>query len=103
MRGSASRGVTRQSCACSSRLRRPVSDRSTTGSWKTTLLMRRAASGCFATSKPASLAVPLVGEIVVVSIPIVVDLPAPFGPSRPNTSPEATSKSMPLTASMPPG
>ena len=43
------------------------------------------------------------GAIVVVSMPIVVDLPAPFGPSRPNTSPRPTSKSMPLTASTPPG
>ena len=29
---------------------------------------------------------------------MVVDLPAPFGPSSPNTSPGATSKSMPCTA-----
>jgi len=29
---------------------------------------------------------------------IVVDLPAPFGPSRPNDSPGATSKEMPSTA-----
>ena len=41
--------------------------------------------------------------MVVVSIPIVVDLPAPLGPSRPNTSPAATSKLIPLTASIPPG
>ena len=47
--------------------------------------------------------VPAVGAIVVVSIPTVVDLPAPFGPSSPNTSPSATSKSIPLTASTPPG
>ena len=40
---------------------------------------------------------------VVVSMPIVVDLPAPFRPSRPNISPIATSKSMPLTARTPPG
>jgi len=31
----------------------------------------------------------------------VVDLPAPFGPSRPNTSPASTVKSMPATASTP--
>src|SRR2546428_25371 len=30
---------------------------------------------------------------------IVVDLPAPFGPRKPNTSPVATSKSTPRTAS----
>ena len=41
--------------------------------------------------------------MVVVSIPMVVDLPAPFGPSSPNTSPGATSKSTPRTASIPPG
>ena len=46
---------------------------------------------------------PLDGWIVVVSIPIVVDLPAPFGPRRPNTSPAVTSKLMPRTASTPPG
>ncbi len=33
---------------------------------------------------------------------IVVDLPAPFGPRKPNVSPVATSKSMPRTASMSP-
>ena len=40
----------------------------------------------------ASAARPPVGTIVVVSMPTVVDLPAPFGPSSPNTSPGATSK-----------
>src|SRR5204862_523046 len=99
----ASRGSTPQSRAWISRFGRPVSERSTTGSWKTTLLTRRAASGSSATSKPASRALPEVGSIVVVSIPTVVDLPAPFGPSRPNTSPAATSKSMPFTASTQPG
>ena len=77
--------------------------KSTTGSWKTTLLTLRADSGSAATSKPASRALPEVGSIVVVSIPTVVDLPAPFGPSRPKTSPAATSKSIPITASTPPG
>jgi hypothetical protein len=80
-----------------------VSDRSITGSWKTTLLMLRAASGAAATSKPPSRADPPDGFTIVVSIPIVVDLPAPFGPSRPKTSPCATSKSIPFTASTPPG
>ena len=65
-----------------SRLRRPLSARSTTGSWNTTLLACRAASGSVATSNPASRALPPVGTIVVVSIPIVVDLPAPFGPDE---------------------
>jgi hypothetical protein len=41
--------------------------------------------------------------MVVVSMPTVVDLPAPLGPNRPNTSPGGTAKSMPFTASTPPG
>ena len=78
--------------------------RSTTASWNTTLLTGRAASGSAVDVEAAtSGAVPLVGAIVVVSMPIVVDLPAPFGPSSPNTSPGATSKSIPCTASTPPG
>src|SRR5207248_5528945 len=76
---------------------------STTGSWNTTLDAPRANSGERTTSCPPSRAVPVVGTIVVVSIPTVVDLPAPFGPSSPNTSPVGTSKSIPLTASTPPG
>jgi hypothetical protein len=35
----------------------------------------------------------------VISILIVVVLPAPFGPSSPNSSPSATSKLIPRTAS----
>ena len=31
-------------------------------------------------------------------MPIVVDLPAPFGPRSPNVSPRATSKETPSTA-----
>ena len=82
--------ATLHSRAWMSRLRRPVRPRSTTASWNTTLLARRAAIGSSATSKPATRAVPPVGAMVVVSMPMVVDLPAPFGPSRPNTSPAAT-------------
>jgi len=89
----------RQSLAWSSRLRRPESERSTTASWKTTLDTLRASIGLVLTAWPASLAEPL----VVVSIPIVVDLPAPFGPSNPNTSPGSTSNEMPFTASTPSG
>jgi hypothetical protein len=59
--------------------------------------------GSVATSKPASRARPAVGAMVVVSMPTVVDLPAPFGPSSPNTSPWATSKVRPFTASTPRG
>jgi len=76
---------------------------SRTGSWKTTLLTDRAAIGLVTTSNPASRAVPLVGLMAVVSIPMVVDFPAPFGPSRPKTSPVPTWKSKSRTASAPPG
>src|SRR5215831_13551674 len=103
MRAMASLGSTRQSRASRSRLRRPVSERSTAASWKTTLETARAASGWPATSKPASRAVPPVGLIVVVSIPTVVDLPAPFGPSSPKTSPGSTVKLMSRTACTSPG
>ena len=41
---------------------------------------------------------PRVGYSRPSSIFTVVDLPEPFGPSSPNTSPRLTSKSMPSTA-----
>jgi hypothetical protein len=34
-------------------------------------------------STPPTVAVPLVGMTRVVSMPMVVDLPAPFGPRKP--------------------
>jgi hypothetical protein len=48
-------------------------------------------------------AVPESGRDRVVRIFMVVDLPAPFGPSSANTSPAATSKSIPSSARWPPG
>ena len=45
---------------------------------------------------------PAVMVIKVVSIRTVVDLPAPFGPRKPNTSPGRTSRSTPRTASTSP-
>ncbi len=47
---------------------------------------------------PATDAEPEVGRTRVVSTPIVVVFPAPFGPSSPKTSPGATSKLTPSTA-----
>src|SRR3954466_16228600 len=41
---------------------------------------------------------PLVRVDTAPTMRIVVDLPAPFGPSRPNDSPGATSNEMPSTA-----
>ena len=45
-------------------------------------MARRAASGSRATSTPATRAVPEVIVSSVVSMRIVVDLPAPFGPRK---------------------
>src|SRR5580765_6260016 len=62
MRVFAARGSTCHRLAWISRLRRPVSERSTTSSWNTTLLTRRAVSGWRTTSKPPTRAVPPVGR-----------------------------------------
>ena len=43
-------------------------------------------------SKPLTRAVPEVGGTSVVNMRMSVDLPAPFGPSSPNTSPCSTVK-----------
>jgi hypothetical protein len=47
---------------------------------------------------PATVAEPLVGVDSVVRILMVVDLPAPLGPSRPNTVPGGTEKLSPSRA-----
>jgi hypothetical protein len=51
--------------------------------WVTTPILRFTPTGSATTSMPATQARPPVGSTKVVSMPIVVDLPAPFGPSRP--------------------
>src|SRR2546423_13246817 len=55
-------------------------------------------TGSRATSMPSICATPSVGNTRVVRIPIVVVLPAPFGPSSPKNSPRVTSKEMPSSA-----
>src|SRR6266576_6655706 len=65
-------------------------------------MLRRTASRSEVTSWPATRADPDVGRASVHSILIVVDLPAPFGPRKPNVSPGLTSKSIPRTASISP-
>src|SRR5436853_5911210 len=55
-------------------------------------------SGFSRTSKPATVAVPEVGNRNPVSMRIVVVFPAPFGPRKPTISPFATSKEMWSTA-----
>ena len=60
------------------------------------LLAHRSRVGDDVVAEDASL--PAVGSRSVMSILIVVVLPAPFGPSSPKSSPRSTSKLMPLTA-----
>jgi hypothetical protein len=61
--------------------------------------MRRfAGTGLSNMLKPAMETSPADGGINPVSIRIVVDLPAPFGPRNPKTSPFSTVKEIPFTA-----
>src|SRR3954471_2163492 len=53
---------------------------------------RRTSSGLSKTSCEFTVAEPVLGEMKQVKIRIVVDLPAPFGPRKPTTSPRFTSK-----------
>ena len=76
-----------------------VSDRSRLGRWGTTAIRCLTATGLWRTSMPSTRTVPPVGRTRVVIIPMVVVLPAPLGPSRPNTSPRPTVKLIPATAS----
>src|SRR5208337_4463288 len=61
-------------------------------------MLRRTSTGWRAISNPYTLAAPALGGSIVVSIFIVVVLPAPFGPSRPKIEPAATLKDSSLTA-----
>ncbi len=58
----------------------------------------RTAAGSRAMSCPATSPAPSVGARIPHNILIVVDFPAPFGPSSPNTSPWATENETPSTA-----
>jgi len=98
----ASAALLPNSRACSVSSSRPVWRSSRPASWSATPILRRTASGSRATSRPATVAVPLVIVSSVVSIRTVVDLPAPFGPRKPKTSPVRTARSTPRTASTSP-
>ena len=63
--------------------------------WRTSLAARTM-------SKPLTRAVPEVGGTSVVNMRMSVDLPAPFGPSSPNTSPCSTEKFSASTATKSP-
>src|SRR5262245_4675003 len=75
-----------------------LSSRSLVSAWGITPMQRRTSSAAETTSWPLMIAVPAVGGRRVVSIRISVDLPAPFGPSKPKISPSSTVKLSPLTA-----
>src|SRR5688572_17620876 len=65
--------------------------------------MRRfASSGDSATSCPPIVTRPAVGGMKPVIMRIVVDLPAPFGPRNPSTSPRSTLNETPSTARLGP-
>ena len=57
-----------------------------------------AAIGAVRISWPHTAAVPAVGVMKPVIIFMVVDLPAPFGPRKPSTSPLSTEKDTSSTA-----
>src|SRR5437016_8609086 len=56
--------------------------------------------GCVSTSKPATLAEPVVGGRKQVSTRIVVVLPAPLGPRNPTIPPLSTSNEILSTATL---
>src|SRR4051794_39602292 len=62
-----------------------------------------ARAGSATTSTPPTMARPPVGTTRVVSMPTVVVLPAPLGPSSPKISPSCTPRSRLSTALRPPG
>ena len=90
-------GLLGASCRRSGRGSRGCSTPSATGRacWTagTTPMSRLASAGWATTSMPPTSARPLVGITRVVSMPAVVVLPAPFGPSRPKISPRCTVRS----------
>ena len=54
--------------------------------------------GCSIISKPPTVTVPAEGGMNPVIMRMVVDLPAPFGPRKPSTSPRSTENETPSTA-----
>src|ERR1051325_660095 len=65
-------------------------------------MSRLASMGCATTSNPPTLTRPSVGGMNPVIMRIVVDLPAPFGPRKPRTSPRSTENEIPSTARLAP-
>src|SRR5207245_6258249 len=65
-------------------------------------ISRRASIGCSTISQPPTLTLPSVGGMNPVIIRMVVDLPAPFGPRKPRTSPRSIENEIPSTARLVP-
>src|SRR5208283_1194575 len=86
------------------KLRNPNTDMSLyigafSGKYPIRLLVLR---GCSMTSKPQTVTLPSVGARKPVIIRMLVDLPAPFGPRKPRTSPFSTENDRLSTASFGP-
>jgi hypothetical protein len=79
-----------------------VSRLSTAENCPVTPIAARTASGSAAGSAPATVICPPSGRISVERICTAVVLPAPFGPSRANTVPAGTCRSMPSSTSLSP-
>src|SRR5262249_55948549 len=75
-----------------------LSSRSLVRACGMTPIVRRTSSAWVTMSYPLTRAVPAVGGRSVTSMRMSVDLPAPFGPSRPKISPSSTAKLTPFTA-----
>src|SRR6266508_1116956 len=86
------------SAVCSFMCSRPVRNGSSAASWSAAPIVARTAGPSSTMSWPATHARPAVGGSSVVSMCTVVDLPAPFGPRKPYTSPGSTRRSIPSTA-----
>src|SRR5256885_16975046 len=65
-------------------------------------IRRLAGMGFSSMSKPPTVTLPSVGGMKPVSMRMLVDLPAPFGPRKPSTSPCSTENETPSTARLGP-
>src|SRR5215469_16052440 len=81
-----------------SRFSRTVSSTSSVSSWGTTPSLALIAGPFLAGSMPSIVSSPPDGGDTQPIMRMVDDLPAPFGPRKPNTSPRLSSKSIPSTA-----
>ncbi len=89
---------TRYRCANTSRFCSTVSDTSRLSSCGTTPISARACLESSGSVKPSTSSSPSSAITCAVRAFIVVDLPAPLGPSRPTHIPNGTSRSRPSTA-----